>query len=117
MIVWLAGAGIFSAIAYFFSAPRLVLSLGLVFLVLGLLNLVFGSYMKLSVHSEAVTVFVLTAMLSVSVLYISLTILILLVTWARVHLKAHTLSEVTFGTLAALLAVYFVFNYFGLVTF
>ena len=114
---WVLVAFICTAFAYFLQAPRLITALGLVLAALGLINLITAGIFKLSVHSELVTLFVLTAILAVSVSLIYLTILILLVGWARIYLKAHTLSQVSLGVLTSLLVVYLVLAFFGLATF
>ncbi|HEX7456743.1 MAG TPA: hypothetical protein VF303_04795, partial [Candidatus Nanoarchaeia archaeon] len=80
-------------------------------------NLLATASLKISVHSELITTFVMTAILTVSVSLIYLAVLILLVAWARLRLKAHSVSEVSFGTMLAILVVYFVFSVFGLATF
>ena len=114
---WVLIAFIFNAISFWLDAPRLIFALGLVFLVLGAVNFLLTSTFKISIHSEMVTLFVITSILSVSVSYIFLVLLIPLVGWARIYLKNHTLSEVSYGALLSVLAVYFVFNIFGLATF
>ena len=115
--VWIASAAIFSGLAVWLDAPRLILALGLTLLALGLLNLLLIATLKISVHTQAITLFVITSLLSVSVSLIYLILLIPLVAWARLQLKAHDVSEVSLGTLSALLVVYFVFSFFGLATF
>ena len=114
---WVLISFIFSAISFWLDAPRLIFALGLVFLVLGAVNFLLTSIFKISIHSEMVTLLVITAILSVSVGYIFLVLLIPLVGWARIYLKNHTLSEVSYGALLSVLAVYFVFYIFGLATF
>jgi len=116
-IAWVVTALSFSLLAFWLAAPRLILALGLVFLVLGVVNLLATASLKISVHSELITTFVMTAILTVSVSLIYLAVLILLVAWARLRLKAHSVSEVSFGTMLAILVVYFVFSVFGLATF
>ncbi|OGY22584.1 MAG: hypothetical protein A2126_00395 [Candidatus Woykebacteria bacterium GWB1_45_5] len=114
---WVGLALIYTILGYWLAAPRLVIALALVLLVLGVINLVLSSYFKLSVHSELVTLFVLVSVLAVSVSLIYLVILIPLVGWARVYLKAHSLSEVSFGVFVSILVVYLVFAFLGLATF
>ncbi|MCH7541387.1 hypothetical protein IH981_01255 [Patescibacteria group bacterium] len=116
-LVWMVASAIFSGLAFWLGAPRLILALGLTFLALGLLNLLLIPILKISVHTQAITILVITSLLSVSIGAIYLIILILLVAWARLQLKAHDLSEVSLGSLSALLAVYIVFSFFGLATF
>jgi len=116
-LVWVFAAAIFSGAAFWQQAPRLILALGLVFLILGLVNLIATWGFKISVHSELVTLFVITSVLSVSVSLILLAVLILLVAWSRLYLKAHTLSEITTGAFLAIFTVYFIFSFFGLATF
>ena len=114
---WVLIAFIFSVISFWLDAPRLIFALGLVFLVLGVVNFLLISTFKISIHSEMVTLLVLTTILSVSVGYIYLILLIPLVAWARIYLKNHTLLEVSNGALLSVLVVYFVFYFFGLATF
>ena len=116
-VSWVAVSAAYSGLAYWCEAPRLIVALGLVFLILGLLNLVLSSSVKISIHAELATLFVVTTILSVSVSYIYLTILIILVAWARVYLKAHDITEISLGILATIISTYFVFNLFGLATF
>jgi membrane-associated phospholipid phosphatase len=116
-LVWAVAAAIFTFVVWWLDAPRLILAFGLVLLGLGVVNLLLTTTLKISIHTEAVTLFVLTAVLAVSVGLIFSVILILLVAWSRLYLKAHDLSEVSFGALVTILIVYFVFSFFGLVTF
>ena len=116
-LAWVLVAFICTALAYFLQAPRLITALGLVLLVLGAINLITAAVFKLSIHSELVTLFVLTAILAVSVSLIYLAVLIILVGWSRIYLKDHTLSQVSLGVLTALLVVYLVLAFFGLATF
>ena len=116
-LAWVVIAAIFSVAAFWQEAPRLITALGLVFLGLGIVNLFATAGFKISIHSQLVTLFVITAILSVSVGLIYLVLLIPLVAWARLYLKAHTFSEAIFGILVAILTVYFVFSFFGLATF
>jgi membrane-associated phospholipid phosphatase len=108
---------IFAGTAWLLSAPRLITAFALVFLTLGLVNYLLSSFMKVSIHSEGVTLLVLMGVLAVSVNLLLLALLIPLVVWARVYLKAHDISEVSIGVFIAILAVYIVFSYFGLATF
>lgn len=114
---WAGVAFVYTVSAYFLQAPRLIFALGLVLLVLGAINLIASSSFKLSIHSELITLFVLTGVLAVSVNLVYLAVLILAVGWSRIYLKAHSLSEVSFGAFAAVTLVYFVFSLFGLATF
>ena len=116
-VSWIIIAAIFSAVAFWQEAPRLIEALGLVFLSLGVINLMLTSSFKISVHSELISLFVVTTILSVSVSLIYLVALIFLVGWARLYLKAHTLSEITTGAFLAIFTVYFIFSFFGLATF
>lgn len=114
---WVGVALIFTMLAYFLQAPRLITALGLVLLVLGATNLITSPSFKLSIHSQLVTLFVLIAILAVSVSLVYLAVLILFVGWSRLYLKAHSLSEVSLGALTSLVVVYLVFALFGLATF
>jgi len=116
-LAWVGVAFIYVVFAYLAAAPKLVIALGLVLLVLGIVNLVVSSTFKLSVHSELVTLLTLIGTLAISVNFIFLILLIILVGWSRIYLKSHTLSEVSFGVLASVLAVYLVFAFLGLATF
>jgi len=117
LLFWVVAAFIAVLSAYAIEAPRLILALSLVLLVLGLLNALLVKFIKISVHSEMVTIFALTTILTLSVGFIYLISLIFLVGWARVYLKAHSLLEVVSGILLAILTVYTVFSFFGLATF
>jgi membrane-associated phospholipid phosphatase len=114
---WVVVALAYVVLVYLAAAPKLIVALGLVLLILGFVNLLVSSSFKLSVHSELVTLLVLISILTVSVNLILLVPLVVLVGWARVYLKQHSLSEVTFGIFASGVAVYLVFALFGLATF
>jgi hypothetical protein len=116
-LAWVVVALIYTVSAYLFSAPRLITALAVVSLALGIINLAAASYFKISVHSEIVTLLVLLGVLAVSVNLIYLTALIILVGWARVYLKEHTLTEVSFGILTTITLVFLIFSFFGLTTF
>ena len=116
-LAWALAAAAFSLLAFTLDAPRLILALGIVLLLLGLLNLSLTSSFKISVHGEMITLFVLVAILSVSVEAVYLALLIPLVVGSRLYLKAHDLSEISFGVLASIIIVYFIFSFFGLATF
>ncbi|OGY28065.1 MAG: hypothetical protein A2Z42_02495 [Candidatus Woykebacteria bacterium RBG_19FT_COMBO_43_10] len=116
-LAWTLAAAVFSLVAFGLGAPRLILALGIVLLFLGLLNLLLTSSFKISVHGEMITLFVLVAILSVSAEAVYLALLIPLVVGSRLYLKAHDLSEASFGVLASIIIVYFVFSFFGLATF
>lgn len=116
-LAWVVAAAIFCILAFWLESPRLILALGLVFLVIGAVNLALSSSFKISVHSEAITLLVLTLILTVSVNFVFLTILMILVGWSRIYLKAHDLSEVSLGVLVAVIAVFSIFNFFGFATF
>src|SRR3990167_6615587 len=116
-LAWTLAAAAFSLLAFGLDAPRLILALGIVLLFLGLLNWSLTSSFKISVHGEMITLFVLVATLSVSVEAVYLALLIPLVVGSRLYLKAHDLSEASFGVLASIIIVYFIFSFFGLATF
>ena len=116
-LAWVIVVAIYSALAYWLDAPRMITALGLILLGLGLINLLLSQSLKISVHTEATTLLALTAILAVGVSQIYLVILIALVGWTRLYLRAHNFSEVSFGALVAILATYFVFSLFGLATF
>jgi|GEM_PF-5395815 len=116
-LAWAASTLLFAASVFWLSGPRLLLALSSVLFVLGLLNLLLSPFFKISVHSELITLFVLVAILAVSVDLVFLAVLILLVAWARIYLKAHTLTQITSGIILSIIAVYVVFSLFGLATF
>lgn len=116
-LAWVIVTAAYAALAFWLDAPRLILALGLVLLGLGLVNLLLSQGLKISVHTEAITLLALVAILAVSVAQIYLVILIILVGWSRLYLRAHNFSEVSLGALVAILVVYLVFSFFGLATF
>lgn len=116
-LVWVVLAAILAAGSFWLSAPRSILALSLVLLILGVINLLLTGSFKISIHSEMVTLMALVALLSVSVELFYLVLLIPLVSWARIYLKHHSLSEVAYGSLLSIVVIYFVFSYFGLATF
>ena len=116
-IAWLAAAVLFGLLAFALSAPVLIFALSLVLVVIGLINLLLFSSFKISVHSETITIFVLTCILAISVQWVFLVVLIPLIGWSRVYLKAHTLLEVSVGSLTSVIVVFFIFSLFSLATF
>lgn len=116
-LAWTLAAAAFSLLAFALDAPRLILALGIVLLFLGLLNWLLTSGFKISIHTQLATLLALVAILAIGIGTVYLTLLIPLVGGSRLYLRAHTLSEVGFGSLVAILATYFVFSFFGLATF
>jgi len=114
---WVLVALIYSVLAYFFDSPKIVLGFAFVLLFIGIINLVTASFFKISVHCEAITLLVIICILVGSVNQIYLTILIFLVGWSRLYLKAHEFTEVTFGIFAAIFTIFAVFSFLGLATF
>lgn len=114
---WAAAGIIFSLASFILDAPSLILALGIIFALIGLLNLALSSTLKISVHSQTITIFVLTAILAISANFVFMTVLIALVAWSRVYLKAHSLLEVSLGVLSSVLTVFAVLGLFGLATF
>ena len=116
-LAWFIGSGLFFLVALFFEAPRLLLALSLTLVWLSLLITIISFYWKVSVHMVGVTLFVMILLLSYSVNFWWLLLLLPLVAWARVNLGHHTLSQVTVASLMTVVVTYFVFNLFGLATF
>lgn len=116
-LVWAISGLALSGVAYFLGAPRLITAFALVFAALGFLNLFLAGNTKISIHMEGVTALALTGLLAVGTNLFFLIFLIPLVAWARVYLKAHTMSEVVYGAFASVLTIYFIFSFFGLATF
>ena len=116
-LAWFIGSGLFFLVALFFEAPRLLLALSLTLVWLSLLIMIISLYWKVSVHMVGVTLFVMILLLSYSVNFWWLLLLLPLVAWARVSLGHHTLSQVTVASLMTVVVTYFVFNLFGLATF
>ncbi len=116
-LAWFFGSALFLLFANYFSAPRLLMALSLTLLLLSLLITFATLFWKISVHMVGVSLFVLLLLLVFSANFLWLTILIPLVAWARVSLKAHTLTQVTVGSIVTILITYLVFSFFGLATF
>jgi len=116
-LAWAASTLLFAASVFWLGGPRLLLALSIVLFVLGFVNLILSPVFKISIHGELITLFVLLAILVVSVNLVFLAGLILLVAWARIYLKAHTLTQITSGIILSIVAVYVVFSLFGLATF
>ena len=114
---WAASTLLFAATVFLLGGPRLLLALSIVLFVLGLVNLLLSPFFKISIHGELITLFVLLAILVVSVNLVFLVGLILLVAWARIYLKAHTLTQITSGIILSIVVTYLVFSLFGLATF
>ncbi len=116
-LAWFLGSGLFFLVALFFEAPRLLLALSLTLVWLSLLITIISFYWKVSVHMVGVTLFVMILVLSYSVNFWWLLVLLPLVGWARIRLGHHTLSQVTVACLLTIIVTYFTFNLFGLATF
>jgi membrane-associated phospholipid phosphatase len=114
---WFFGSGLFSLVAIWFSAPRLLTALSITLFVLSLVITVATLYWKISVHMVGVSLFVMLLLLVFSASFLWAVVLIPLVAWARVRLKAHTLSQVTVGSIVTITVTLIVFNLFGLATF
>ncbi len=116
-LAWFFGSALFLLFASYFSAPRLLMALSLTLLLLSLLITFATLFWKISVHMVGVSLFVLLLLLVFSANFLFLTVLIPLVAWARMTLKAHTLSQVTVGSIVTIIITYAVFSFFGLATF
>ncbi len=116
-LAWFFGSGLFSLIAIWLSAPRLLIALSVTLVVLSLVITLATLYWKISVHMVGVSLFVMLLLLVFSASFLWAATLIPLVAWARVRLKAHTLSQVTVGSLVTIFITLLVFNLFGLATF
>jgi len=116
-LAWAASTLLFAVFVFLLGGPRLLLALSIVLFVLGFVNLILSPVFKISIHGELITLFVLLAILVVSVDLVFLVGLILLVAWARLYLKAHTLTQITSGIILSIVATYLVFSLFGLATF
>lgn len=114
---WFFGSALFLAAAYFLDAPRLLIALSLTMLVLSLLITIATLFWKVSVHMVGVSLFVLLLLLVYSSSFLWLVVLIPLVGWARIKISAHTLTQVTVGSMVTILVTYLVFNLFGLASF
>ena len=117
LIAWFFGSGLFLIVANLLSAPRLLLALSLTMLLVSLLVTFATFFWKVSVHMVGVNLFVLLLLLVYSANFLWLVILIPLVAWARITLHAHTLSQVTVGSILTIVITYLVFSLFGLATF
>ena len=116
-LAWFFGSALFLIVAQFQSAPRLLIALSATMFLISLLITLATFFWKVSVHMVGVTLFVLLMLLIYSPGFLWLVILIPLVAWARMKLKAHTLSQVTVGTIITIVITYTVFSLFGLATF
>ncbi len=110
---WFFGALLFSLTAGFFEAPRLLLALALTIFTLSLFISLITLYWKISVHMMGVTLFVTVAVLVQSPSLAWLFLLVPLVAWARIRLKAHTYLQAALGTLLTFTATYFTFTILG----
>lgn len=116
-IAWFFGSALFLFATYFYAAPRLLVALSLTMLIISLLITGATLYWKVSVHMVGVSLFVLLMLLVYSPSFLWLVFLIPLVAWARIKLKAHTLSQVSVGTIITIIITYAVFGLFGIATF
>lgn len=116
-LAWSLGSISFVLVCWWLQATRLLLALGLTFLVLSIIITLVSLYWKISVHMMGVTLFVLVGLLVYSTNFLWFLGLIPLVAWARMRLGAHTFLQVSLGTVLTLAATYLVFSSFGLATF
>lgn len=116
-LAWFFGAAAFSLLAWYLQAPRLLLALGLTFLSLSLLITLINVYWKISVHMMGVSLFVMISVLVYSPMLAWLVLLIVIVGWARIQLRAHTFLQVAAGCILTIMITYTVFGFFGLATF
>lgn len=114
---WFFGSGLFSLVVYVFNGPKLLLALSLTLLIISFIVTLTSMYWKISVHMVGVSLFVLILLLVYSASLLWIAFLIPLVAWARVKVKAHTLTQVTVGSIVTLLVTYSVFKFFGLANF
>jgi membrane-associated phospholipid phosphatase len=116
-LAWFFGSALFLITAQFLAAPRLLLALSVTMLLISLLITLATFFWKVSVHMVGVTLFVLLMLLIYSPSFLWLVVLIPVVAWARIKLKAHTITQVTVGTIITIIITYAVFSLFGLATF
>ncbi|MCL5411764.1 MAG: phosphatase PAP2 family protein [Patescibacteria group bacterium] len=96
------------------QGPRLLLAFSLILFFINLLISLLTLYWKISVHTNAITTFILILVLLYGVEYWLSLFLIPLVGWARWELGKHTLSQVVGGSFISVmvfLTVFKIFNY------
>lgn len=114
---WFFGSVLFLFTAYLLEAPRLLVALSTTMLLLSFLITIATLFWKVSVHMVGVSLFVLLLLLVYSPSFLWVVILIPVVGWARIKISAHTLTQVTVGSIVTILVTYTVFNFFGLASF
>jgi len=110
-LAWIAGSFTFSLFALFLEAPKFIFAFGVSFTVLSFLVTLINFYWKISVHLVGITFFFLVAIWVNPKLLPGLTVLIFLVGWARLRLKAHTFLQVFAGVLVTLVVVFVSFSF------
>lgn len=116
-LAWFFGSLLFLIAANFLDAPRLLVALSVTMLILSLLITLATLFWKVSVHMVGVSLFVLLLLLVYSASFLWVAVLIPLVAWARVKISAHTLTQVTIGSIITIIVTYISFSFFGLATF
>jgi len=116
-IAWVFGSSMLAIIFRLIEAPRVLSALALAMLLISLVVTFVNRYWKISVHMVGMVLFILVMLLVYSSNWLWLVILLPIVAWSRVKLGHHTLSQVTVGTIVAVIITYFSFSLFGLATF
>ncbi len=114
---WFFGSGLISLIFWYLQAPRLLIATCLSLFVLSAVTSLATYIWKISIHTVGVTFLILILLLVYSSAFLPAVLLIVLISWSRIYLGHHTLSQVSAGSIATILVVYYVFNLFGLATF
>lgn len=115
LLMAVAGNFLLLIVVYLLKAPHLLLVFCLLSLIVDLTVYLVTFFYKISGHLIATTLFVLVLLLVYSVNWWPTMLLIVLVAWSRLYLKAHTFGEVTSGILAAILLAGVVFKLFSLI--
>ena len=116
-LAWIFGSVLLSLVYSQLSAPRLLIAFALSIFVLSIVITLATFLWKISVHIVGVTMLILILLLVYSSTYLFGVLIIVIVAWARIYLKHHTLSQVTVASILTISVIYFVFSRFGLATF
>lgn len=108
-------ATLFTAILWYFSAPKLILAYSTAALVLALVMTIVTFFWKISGHTSVLTLNLLTLLFVWQYNHLWLVILLPIVAWARIKLKVHTLEQVVAGTVVSTMIFFWVFGWFELI--
>jgi membrane-associated phospholipid phosphatase len=100
-------------IIYLLGAPKAFLAMDLAFTLNVLIIAIVTQWWKISIHSAVIAAIVILSIILFGKAYWVLSIIWILVAWARVYRKRHTIAQVLAGALVAIATTGLVFYLFG----